>query len=109
MHWSAIQLAVALLCACLPTYKSIFSNGVFFPPRVVSWYASLKGKMSRGSSQANTLEYDRSEQNSRYNYIGGKRDHNQVTTTIGGRQDDWKEADTIPLNGISVERAVHVN
>ena len=113
LNWGTVQLAAAIVVACLPTYKSLLSSGVFSPSSGTrSWYASLKGKTSKASTQASTLDYDRSSENSHYyNCIGiGRRGEHlsSIITTIGGTQTDRKNVDTHPLRGISVERTVRV-
>jgi hypothetical protein len=56
------------------------------------------GNHSRGWSFRKTLSLQR----------GRGKNYNQVFTTIGGGQHDWKQADTYPLNTISVDRRSHV-
>lgn len=113
LNWGTVQLAVAIFAACLPTYHSLFDFSLSTPaPTGRNWYPSLKGKTSKTSTHTSTLSLDHSRENSHYYNcigVGGRGEHlSSITTTIGGTQADWKDVDTYPLKGISVERTVRV-
>ncbi|ERF71789.1 hypothetical protein EPUS_01704 [Endocarpon pusillum Z07020] len=73
--WTTIQLASAIVCACLPTYAPLFKRHKY-PTRLRSWYAPLtKNSKSAQQSKASSLrlsrfpEVPRSHDHPRYQHM----------------------------------------
>lgn len=46
-HWLQIQLSIAVVCACLPTYGPLLPSKTFFSTNVKGWYSSLTSFLGR--------------------------------------------------------------
>ena len=108
--WSTIELGVALICACLPTYRPLLPKTFGLPSTVRGWYTSLLSvTRSRGSTKA-TSNNDLSGYNKFDHRESFSMDKVHLTQAIGGnksRQND-ELGNSCPLHGIAVESRVEV-
>ncbi|KAJ5094367.1 hypothetical protein N7456_010228 [Penicillium angulare] len=65
MDWTTVEMASAIVCACLPTYGPVISNLSDVVPSLKSWYSSLLSSMhktSQVSADGDRKSCDGSEQ-----------------------------------------------
>jgi hypothetical protein len=69
--WITVELACAIVCACLPTYAPLLPRETVFPS-LKSWYASLVNSF-RSTNQSKSSKVQSSE----YSGGGGSDDRSQ--------------------------------
>ena len=52
LNWASVENGLALICACLPTYRPLLSKGQAVLLSLNTWYSSLLSTRSRHEKQA---------------------------------------------------------
>lgn len=105
LNWSTIELAVAIICACVPCY------GPLIPTKTIAkttrlWSSSRK---SKASSLDNTIKSNTSQQASRYNRLGDTKDESRYLASVGSDSKGLDDHDQpYPLQSITVRKTVEV-
>ncbi|KAF2011503.1 hypothetical protein BU24DRAFT_466203 [Aaosphaeria arxii CBS 175.79] len=92
-QWTNIHDATAIICACLPIYKPVWSPVSKFVGKVVSHYTSLlkskiTGRKSKSSVNSSRMErLDSSEMNRESKSVGGDSTHELRTVSEFGQDD----------------------
>lgn len=109
--WSTVELGIAIICACLPTYRKLLPSKYVFLVTVQSWYNSLLGtvRTTRTGESGGNASF---AGHSNYSRFGGNEEDNstdreRLTKAVRGR-DGGHRGTPVPLNVISVEHRVDV-
>ena len=116
LNWASVENGLALICACLPTYRPLLSKGQAVLLSLNTWYSSLLSTRSRHEKQATPDSPSGSAQaggaidRKRYNQShDGTQDHFRLTESTGTSAVDHMVAGKdYPLNTISVNSTVEV-
>ncbi len=82
MNWSNVELAVAILCACLPTYGPLLKQVACLQPSMQNWYGSFRDRVTRGSSAQSTLQKSANDNRSAYNRFEDDGEHQIKLTRL---------------------------
>ena len=113
--WLDIQLSSAIICACLPTYKSILPKGTYLTAHLKQWYHRVSVSRS-GSSKTEwrSREYANESGGSLglprhgpYKTFGDEHNDRVVLTEVKADFQDSPRND-YPINGINVTNDVKV-
>uniref|UniRef100_A0A8H7NCK8 Rhodopsin domain-containing protein n=1 Tax=Bionectria ochroleuca TaxID=29856 RepID=A0A8H7NCK8_BIOOC len=113
MLWSTLQVGMAIVCACLPTFGPIFSGKSKFGSHAKSWYGSLRDKRTQNSGykisdnqSSNGRPWADDENRFHASSRGGWRaqDDNAHET-----DSDHIPLDPLPQKGIRVRKDIDVN
>ena len=113
--WLDIQLSSAILCACLPTYKSILPKGTYLTTHLKHWYHRISAS-STGSSKTEwrSREYANESGGSLapprhgpYKSFGDENNDRVVLTEVKADSQDFPRND-YPVNAINVTNDVKV-
>ncbi|KAI9713566.1 MAG: hypothetical protein M1820_000948 [Bogoriella megaspora] len=110
--WIEIQLGTAIVCACLPLYRPLFTKIAKVPTSIRATYGSMV-KDTRNTSKLDTVEQDNaSNKNSRYARLGYKgHDLNSLTgstNTHTAQIFTGGKGQAIPMHSIHVNEEVEV-
>ena len=119
MDWTTIELASAIICACLPTYGPLFSNSPVIAT-FKTWYSSFLSsvglsKGSRGSSGGKSGISSRGKAavnpGRRYNQLSDNgTDKQPITSVRGGTySEDGAYHNGVEMNRIHVRETVDVD
>lgn len=102
--WATIENGLAIICACLPTYRPLLPKGSILDSTLGKWYKSLLSSTHtrRGTGAKPTANSDLRNQ---YNQIeDGTADHVHLTEAIGGDKvgGTYVAGRDYPLNAIKV-------
>ncbi|KAF7959763.1 hypothetical protein EAE96_001372 [Botrytis aclada] len=103
--WSVINLGVAILCACLPTYKLLF--GKFHTIGTSLWANHFSANSDSSTTKA---AIDAHPSPSAYYYrMGDSNGDNIHMTGVSTQIQSGNEAQSLPSDGVRVQRDVHVS
>ena len=119
-NWLSIQLAMAVICCCLPTYRPILPNGTATTARLVGLYSPIGllilRKQSPAVSSTNGSRTIGEEPHSRFQHdfdkgLSGHGDKGDMSVTayiVGGveRVEDHVPTTDYPMNAIKVTKTV---
>ncbi|APA10777.1 hypothetical protein SS1G_03596 [Sclerotinia sclerotiorum 1980 UF-70] len=113
--WSVINLGVAILCACLPTYKPLFSR--FYTISSSLWSSSLWSRHNRSRNtdeSANKTAGDANSHPAAYYYRMGDSNEDSTGDTVyhtgvSTQIRSISEGQVIPMDGVLVQRDVDMN
>ena len=114
--WLLVQLAFAVICSCLPTYRPLLPKGNILTG-LKSQYLELLERSRRHKSSVTDPEVTgrhksslQESWSSRYNNIPNPVDDTMVLTSATGgihnRDERGTEGQKFPLNAISITRSV---
>lgn len=110
--WSTIELGVALICACLPTYRPLLTHSLGMLNVVKSWFSPLLDisrtgsyKSSKGLSSSNNSAYARFD---RHGLDSIDKAHLTEARAVKHVDGD-NQSNSYPLNAISVQSRIEVN
>lgn len=113
MDWSTVELASAIVCACLPTYGRLLKMLPTLPASVKSWYTTLRStfrrsRPSKGSSTAR--DYNHSWVNAHEQLGDDANDRVHLTEVSGGAKamHQYPKEETVHMNRINVQNTVEV-
>lgn len=91
--WYLVQLSLAVICACLPTYGPLLPNGALLSRRFKEWYSSVELMLGRSQRSSNSnlktgrsLDSDALERphDKHYGNFNGGGDNIVLTSVVGG-------------------------
>ncbi|TGO55973.1 hypothetical protein BOTNAR_0233g00030 [Botryotinia narcissicola] len=103
--WSVINLGVAILCACLPTYKPLF--GKFHTIGTSLWTNHFSA--NSGSSTTKAAPDSHSNPTAYYYRMGDSNGDNIHMTGVSTQIQSGNKAQSLPSDGVRVQRDVHVS
>lgn len=119
--WSNIHLGTAIICACLPTYRPVFSKCADGLANIQQQYKSwLSSKQERNSSRLSPYMIDgRESQKPRSDLVSSSPDDQEYNLGVvkginyegegeGERERDFARGDDYPPNHIIVESTTSV-
>jgi hypothetical protein len=110
--WTAVQLGVAIICACLPTYGPLWPPIKSFGSSLRNIYASMLGTSIRQGTSTTGTESGNGipGTNSYYKKMDGSNtDHIHLTEISGMKHDqDSTSSNELAIQGIRVKREVDV-
>ncbi len=115
LTWATIENGLAIICACLPTFRPLLSGNTLVASTLNSWYNSLlstsRGSQSKQSGHTASVHNDDRRQLKRYNQIeDGTQDDIHLTNLVGGSRtgDDSVAGKDFSLNSIKVKHITEV-
>ncbi|MCJ1459112.1 hypothetical protein MMC28_009489 [Mycoblastus sanguinarius] len=115
--WGIVENGLAIICACLPTYRPLLSKVFSLGTDVRAWYSSLLGNTrswgggSHSSKSTPAADANKSDSRKHYNQIeDGTLDGAHLTSVIGDLEAsaDIVAGKDIPLNSIHVKNTTEV-
>ena len=119
-NWLPIQLAMAVICCCLPTYRPLLPNGTAIKASLVGFYSSIGSLIPRkrrsailnanGSHNVDNEPGRRSSPN--FHNLSGHGEESGITVltnavgTEAERIEDYVPGRDLPMNDINVTRTV---
>ncbi|APA11193.1 hypothetical protein SS1G_11403 [Sclerotinia sclerotiorum 1980 UF-70] len=110
MDWTTVELASAILCACLPTYGPLLSGIDITSSTVKSWFSSLIGS-KRNSQNSKATNPSSKSNHSRYNQLEDSLNKSQKFRTNSKpstSEEHLHAGGDYQMNNIMVERSVEV-
>ncbi|CAH0021167.1 unnamed protein product [Clonostachys rhizophaga] len=113
MLWSTLQVGMAIVCACLPTFGPIFSGKSKFGSHAKSWYGSLRDKRTQNSGYKmsdNQSSNGRPWADDEYRFHASSRGGWRAQDDNAHETDsDHIPLDPLPQKGIRVRKDIDVN
>ena len=111
--WATIENGLAIICACLPTYRPLLTTSQAFLVSVNSWYSSLlsRGSQSKASGFTETEHVSDNQSRKRYNQIAdGTQDNLYLAKAVGGSGagEEFGDGKDYPLGAIKVKSTTEV-
>ncbi|KAM3070297.1 hypothetical protein ACMFMG_010133 [Clarireedia jacksonii] len=116
MDWTTVELASAILCACLPTYGPLLSSTDITSSTIKSWFSALIGSMrsSQNSKATDSSSIGQSSSKSNYAWYNqlGDSQHKSgkfgTNTKVSTSEEHLHAGSDYQMNNIMVERSVEV-
>ncbi|KAI1468737.1 uncharacterized protein F4812DRAFT_424513 [Daldinia caldariorum] len=108
--WSTVQLGLAIICSCLPTFGPLLPILTKSFPSIQSWYASLKMRISNSSGMNKSSKASSSAERPWARIGGGQHDLTSRTWAEGEQNDGSEVAlEPMPSRRILVSHDIEVS
>lgn len=104
-HFSILETGIAIICACLPTYRPLLAYSSPLLNRLKQWYGSQK--LTRSSTTA--FSRGHSDSGSQFNRLGDQNNQHFVEATGVPKRSGDSDLEGYPLGTVSVHDTVHLS